>query len=106
FSSDPAAPLAAGSSDFRPFSAQPGEIDVTLVTATSPTLGNPVVAVVLGSASTDGSACNYTASNPGSLLQTGQGFSVSAAGAGGYCVAILDSFSQGPITWTIQVMHH
>jgi hypothetical protein len=104
FASPADTPLGAGGSDFRTFATQSGEIDVTLVTATGLTTTIPVF-IGLGTPTTDGSNCNVEPTASG-IAQAGQGFAVSVAGAGSYCVVIQDVYMLGPVTWAITVMHH
>ena len=104
FSSPDGVPLVVGGTDFRTFTAASGEIDVNLIAATGVTASVPVF-IGLGTPTTDGSVCSLSSTASG-IAQAGQGFAVSAAGSGSFCVAIQDVYSLGPITWMIQVLHH
>jgi len=104
FASPADTPLAAGGLAFHFFTAQPGEIDVNLVSSVG-VVANAAVTIGLGSASTDATVCTPFSGASG-IARAGTGFAITVAGSGSFCVFIQDSLDLGPIAYAIQVLHH
>jgi len=104
FASPADTPLPVGGLTFHVFTAQPGEIDVNLVSSVG-VVANAAVTIGLGSASTDGTVCNPFSGASG-IARAGTGFAITVAGSGSFCVYIQDSLELGPIAYAIQVLHH
>lgn len=101
--------IPAGQSVTHNFTTtQAGEIDVTLTADAGPGGANVPLLVALGTASADGVTCSLSSTAAGILqLVTAPALSpVTTSTAGAFCFSVVDYYSLGPVTYSIDITHH